>query len=70
MAVPYRLITETQYGCLAGLDFQVKCSEALNQLATKSPRLLLVLKADDEIVAITHQVRLASTRLLEPPFEP
>jgi hypothetical protein len=54
MAVPYGLITEAQHDSLAGLDFQVKLGEAPGQLAAKLPRLLFVLKAGDEVVAITH----------------
>jgi len=70
MAGPCGSCAESQHSRLAGLDFQVEGSQAFRQFPAKAIRLVLVLEADDEVIAVAHQVRFAATGLREAPLEP
>ena len=64
------MAAKAKHGRFPRLNFEVESREAFLQSREETLRILLVLEAREEVISVTHEVRLASTRLRETLLEP
>lgn len=61
---------ELEQSCLARVEIQRELSESFSQIIQETLRILLMLEADDTIVAITHDDHVTGGMALAPLLNP